>query len=65
VLTCNDICDKIPGVISYRCGKKQDNLKVCIDCEIAFPYEGIFCPCCGRRVRYHSRRPMKYQGVRY
>lgn len=33
----------------------------CKECESSFFYEGIFCPCCGKRVRKKSRHTGKRQ----
>ncbi len=66
-MTCKNICHRIPNVKNYRGGRKKPNEKVCIQCEIQFPHDGLWCPCCGFRVRnrprYSGRK--KYDGVRY
>jgi DNA-directed RNA polymerase subunit RPC12/RpoP len=48
-------------------GRKRVGHKSCITCEKAFPYEGLFCPCCGQRIRHKSRHQgrTEYAGVRY
>ncbi len=66
-MVCKNQCFKIKDVIPYKGGRKRVGHKSCITCEKAFPYEGLFCPCCGQRVRHKSRHQgrTEYVGVRY
>ena len=55
-MTCKDICIKHraqkppPPISRYATGQKR-----CQVCEIFIKWEGIFCPCCGCRLRTRPR----------
>jgi len=50
---CKGICEE------YRTGKTKkgswygDNKKRCTRCSIFIECEGVYCPCCGYRLRTH------------
>jgi len=48
--SCNNICINFKDAKKTRY-KYENGYKRCIPCGIAFKYEGIFCPCCGTRLR--------------
>jgi rRNA maturation endonuclease Nob1 len=66
VTKCKNQCHLIDGARN-QVGKSHPGNKKCIGCQIQFPYEGIFCPCCGGRMRAKPRYKgkKKYSGVRY
>ena len=66
VTKCKNQCQLIEGARNHV-GHTLPGNKKCIACEMQFPYEGIFCPCCGGRVRNNPRYSgkKKYAGVRY
>ena len=51
IMGCKGICGK------YKTGKTKegnwygDNNKRCTRCAIFIEYEGVYCPCCGHRLR--------------
>ena len=53
---CKGIC------VSHKAKKKAGDLryvighKFCIDCQIFMKWEGIYCPCCGIKLRTKPRR---------
>lgn len=66
-VTCNGICLKLEFKTSR--GRRTDytlGVKRCNHCEIYIKYDGIFCPCCGIRLRYKSRwKRYRIEHVRY
>ena len=50
-MVCKGICirHKASGPISY--GRYATGQKRCQICEIFIKWDGIFCPCCGCRLR--------------
>lgn len=66
-VTCNGYCLKFQyrktrgRRIDYALGDKR-----CNHCEVYLKYDGIFCPCCGIRLRYTSRwRRYQIEHARY
>lgn len=59
--TCKNICKdykakgKAPSVGRYRNGQKR-----CQFCEIYIMWDGLYCPCCGSRLR-NKPRNRKYK----
>ncbi len=51
---CKGICHKYKAIRTER-GHYQAGHKRCQVCEIFIKTEGIFCPCCGYRVRTKPR----------
>jgi hypothetical protein len=49
-MACRNLCEsfysKIVGKSKYHGGKKY-----CRRCEVYFLHDGLFCPCCGMRLR--------------
>jgi rRNA maturation endonuclease Nob1 len=66
VTKCKNQCQLIKGARNHV-GHTLPGNKKCIACEMQFPYDGVFCPCCGGRVRNNPRYKgkKKYDGVRY
>ena len=54
-MVCKGICirHKASGPISY--GRYAAGQKRCQICEIFIKWDGIFCPCCGCRLRIGPR----------
>ena len=54
-MVCKGICirHKASGPISY--GRYAIGQKRCQICEIFIKWDGIFCPCCGCRLRIGPR----------
>ena len=54
-MTCKDMClqykaRRPPNTRRYSSGQKR-----CQICDIFINWEGIFCPCCGYRLRFKPR----------
>jgi hypothetical protein len=54
-MTCKDICirhraQKPAGLARYASGQKR-----CQMCEIYIRWDGLWCPCCGSRLRTKPR----------
>jgi hypothetical protein len=54
-MVCKGICirHKASGPISY--GRYATGQKRCQICEIFIKWDGIYCPCCGCRLRIRPR----------
>jgi hypothetical protein len=54
-MVCKGICirHKASGPISY--GRYAIGQKRCQICEIFIKWDGIYCPCCGYRLRIRPR----------
>ncbi|HYY50293.1 MAG TPA: hypothetical protein VE643_05420 [Nitrososphaeraceae archaeon] len=54
-MVCKGVCirHKASGPISY--GRYATGQKRCQICEIFIKWDGIFCPCCGCRLRIGPR----------
>ena len=53
-MSCKGICKRYRAIkpLSSRYGSGQ---KRCNICEIYLEFDGIYCPCCGMRLRTNSR----------
>ena len=52
VFICRDIHGQYAEKVALRYGSPYDRgLKKCGHCDVYIRYEGIFCPCCGARLR--------------
>ncbi|KAG2478428.1 MAG: hypothetical protein NPMRTH1_520002 [Nitrosopumilales archaeon] len=55
-MTCKGICHRykalkpLHGKIRYAQGQKR-----CIRCDVYIKWDGLFCPCCGSRLRVAPR----------
>ena len=52
---CNSVCEKYRatrpiGGLRYSSGQKR-----CTSCSIFIKWEGLFCPCCGYKLRTMPR----------
>lgn len=61
---CNGVCKKYQatkqsGTSRYAAGQKR-----CQICEIFMNVEGLWCPCCGYRLRSHPRHSINKQKLR-
>ena len=63
-MTCKEICLQYKAVkVSHS--KRYENGQVrCQVCDIFMTYSGLFCPCCGTRVRTKPRNA-KYKSLSY
>jgi hypothetical protein len=49
-MTCKGICIDHKGSGHYATGNKR-----CQICDLFMQWDGVFCPCCGRRLRIGPR----------
>jgi uncharacterized Zn finger protein (UPF0148 family) len=54
-MTCKGICIRHKALSRYATGHKR-----CQICELFIKWDGIFCPCCGYRLRLRPRN-MKFK----
>jgi len=64
-MTCKGVCirykaQKPTGVGPYAIGRYAIGQKRCQVCEIFIEWEGVWCPCCGYRLRTKPRN-LKYK----
>ena len=52
---CKGGCRFIEGATRRGSDYYRNGNKFCMECRIAFKWEGIHCPCCGGKIRSHSR----------
>ena len=53
-MTCKGICIHHKATSSYVTGNKR-----CQICDLFIQWDGVFCPCCGSRLRMRPRN-MKF-----
>lgn len=54
-MTCKGICIRHKAQKPAKLGRYAAGQKRCQVCEIFIKWEGIWCPCCGYRVRTRPR----------
>lgn len=52
---CNWICDKYRASRQFGEGKYTNGQKRCNSCSIFVYWEGLWCPCCNKRLRLSPR----------
>ena len=55
-MTCNGLCIRYKAVGKIHGGRYANGQKRCQTCNIFLNWDGLFCPCCGYRVRGKPRR---------
>lgn len=55
-MTCNGICNKYKAKGTFYGGRYSKGQKRCQVCYIFIKFEGIWCPCCGYKLRSKPRR---------
>jgi predicted amidophosphoribosyltransferase len=72
-MTCKGICLRHRSQKPVNSGRYASGQKRCQVCEIFIRWDGLFCPCCGYRLRTKPRNSIfkkrfaeviKYQGPR-
>jgi len=61
---CKSLCEKYRGYRSNIIGRYASGQKRCQICDIFLNYEGIYCPCCGYKLRTHPRNTFFKQKLR-
>lgn len=54
-MTCKGICIQYKAPKHFGIGRYISGQKRCKNCEIFIRWEGIWCPCCGCKLRLKSR----------
>ena len=59
-MTCKGICTRYKAQKPVGTGRYASGQKRCQICEIFIKWEGLWCPCCGYRLRTKPRN-LKYK----
>ena len=59
-MTCKGICIRHKAMKPVGTGRYSTGQKRCQVCEIFLKWEGLWCPCCGYRLRTRPRN-LKYK----
>src|SRR5713226_2797836 len=59
-MTCKGICTRYKAQKPVGTGRYALGQKRCQSCEIFIKWEGLWCPCCGYRLRTKPRN-LKYK----
>ena len=55
-MTCNNICERYKASKPVGIGRYASGQRRCQICEIFIKWEGLWCPCCGYRLRTKPRK---------
>lgn len=56
-MTCNGVtCLKIKALKPVGIGRYASGQKRCQTCEIFVKWDGLYCPCCGYKLRTKPRK---------
>lgn len=61
---CNEICEKYKAVVTPDGKRYADGQKRCKSCELFIMWDGIFCPCCGHKLRTMPQNTLNREKVR-
>ncbi len=59
-MACKDKCESYRANKPFGKGRYEDGQSRCSMCDIFMRYAGIWCPCCGTRLR-KTPRSLKYK----
>ena len=59
-MTCKGICTRYKAQKPVGTGRYSSGQRRCQICEIFINWEGLWCPCCGYRLRTKPRN-LKYK----
>jgi len=54
-MTCKGICIKYKAIKPVLIGRYAAKQRRCQPCEIFIKWEGLWCPCCGYKLRTKPR----------
>jgi len=54
-MTCKGICTRHKATVMPSQGRYKNGHKRCQVCDLFIICEGLFCPCCGGRLRTKPR----------
>jgi hypothetical protein len=60
VMTCKGMCGRYKAMKPHDSGRYAIGQKRCQVCEIFIKWDGLWCPCCGYRLRTKPRN-LKYK----
>lgn len=60
IMTCKGICTRYKAQKPVGTGRYASGQRRCQICEIFIKWEGLWCPCCGYRLRTKPRN-LKYK----
>lgn len=63
-MSCKGICEKYKSKNSWR-HPKNPSKAYCTACELSTNWEGLFCPCCGYKLRRKTRQSEKKVTKKY
>ena len=55
-MTCNNICERYKASKPVGIGRYASGQRRCQICQIFIKWEGLWCPCCGYRLRTRPRK---------
>ena len=55
-MTCKGICPRYKAQKPVGTGRYASGQRRCQICEIFIKWEGLWCPCCGYRLRTRPRK---------
>jgi len=61
-MTCKGICERYKSTKPVGIGRYASGQKRCQICELFIKYDGLWCPCCGYRLRTRPRN-LKYKAL--
>jgi len=61
---CKGLCEQYRGYKSNILGRYARGQKRCQMCDIFLNYEGIYCPCCGYKLRSKPRNSLFKEKLR-
>jgi len=61
-MTCKKICITHKAIKPTGIGRYISGQKRCYSCEVFIKYDGVYCPCCGCKLRTHPRNK-KYKEI--
>jgi hypothetical protein len=50
-MACRNLCERLDSKIIVGKSIYEEGKKYCRRCEVYFLHDGLFCPCCGMRLR--------------
>lgn len=63
-MRCKGVCESYRALKNSSGARYADGQKRCQGCEIFIKWDGIFCPCCGRRLRLKPRNKIYKEKLR-
>ena len=55
-MTCKNICENYRATKPIGTGRYASGQRRCQICQIFIKWEGLWCPCCGYRLRTKPRK---------